>query len=95
MRVLGAIAFVVYFAAWWLVFWLPMRKRDSVRFLVFIPAAVCSIGVPSAVSDVLRSTPTAFLVVWFAVPILLIAGMLVAKKKPRRDAGGKPLHRRH
>jgi len=81
MRILGTFALAVYFSAWWLVFWLPMRKCDSVKFLAFIPAAVCSIGVPFAVSDVLRSTPTAFLVVWSAMPILLVAAMAVVKRK--------------
>lgn len=81
MKVLEITAITVYFAAWWLLLWLPMRRCDSVRFLVFIPATVCSVGIPLIVSDALRSTPTAFLAVWFVLPILLVAAMLMAKRK--------------
>lgn len=87
MKILAAIALLVYFVAWWLVFWLPMRKCEGCRLLVFIPAALCSVAIPMAVSDIRLSTPTTFLVVWFAVPLIVAVMMLRRERtKPTRTA---------
>jgi hypothetical protein len=85
MKVLAAIALLVYFLAWWLAFWLPMRKCDVCKFLVFIPVALCSVAIPMVVSDIRSSTPTTFMVIWFVVPLILVAIMLRREKtKPKR-----------
>jgi len=87
MKVLAAIALLVYFLAWWLAFWLPMRKCDVCKFLVFIPAALCSVAIPMAVSDIRLSTPTTFMVIWFVVPLILVAIMLRRERtQPKRTA---------
>jgi len=64
--------------AWWFLFWPQVRKHQSVTLLVLIPSTVCSVGVPDTVSEVARSLPTVLLPLWFALPIPLMAAVLMA-----------------
>ena len=76
----------IYFIAWWLVFWLPMRKIDPLKFLAFIPTALFAFGIPLMVSDLLLSTPKPFLIAWTIIPIVLTVLMLYRERKITQQA---------
>ena len=76
MGIFGAMAFLGYFAGWWLAFWLLMRKFGIISFLTFIPAALCSIGVPMIISELSQPTLKIFILIWFFVPFILIGIIL-------------------
>ena len=78
--ILGEILITIYFAAWWLVFCLPMRKFHAIKLLVFIPASFCSVGIPIMVAEFRRPSMTMFMILWFAVPVLLATAMLIRNK---------------
>ena len=63
--------FFIYLLAWWLVFWLPLRKM-ALAPLLFIPTIICAYGGPVVVSDIHFSTPCAFLVVWAVLPFAIL-----------------------
>ena len=94
MKALAALALAIYLAAWWLTFWLWLRKHDFIRALAFIPAALCSVAVPMTISDILQSTPTIAIVIWFALPIVLVTVMLLRMKhRPEPPAAADPAGR--
>jgi hypothetical protein len=82
MTIEGPILIGANLLTWWLVFWLPLKKDNPLRFLVFIPAAVCALGVPIMIDDKRMfdehkglSTETHCLlqIAWLLLPIALVA----------------------
>ncbi len=65
----------------WLVFWLPLKKDNPLRFLVFMPAAVCALGVPIMIDDkrmfdehkgLSTETHCHLQIAWLLLPIALV-----------------------
>ena len=78
---------ISYILAWWAVFWLPVRKRVF-SALAFIPAAFCSLGIPTLVADILLGSPRRFLIFWSIAPfVVLIAELLwrIKKENPNKE----------
>jgi hypothetical protein len=80
MKIILFMLLVTYVAAWLIAFLLPIRKGRLSAF-AFIPAAFCAFFVPMFISDILRHTPTTFLVIWSIIPVVVVGIKLILRAR--------------
>jgi hypothetical protein len=95
MTMLYQIAVVIVLAsnlaAWWFLIWILARRTKTFMGLIFIPTAICSLGIPMLIDDIPPyGSHSVHLQVWFAVPycslLVVYIFRILAKRKAMPSA---------
>ncbi|MBT61997.1 MAG: hypothetical protein CML13_02140 [Puniceicoccaceae bacterium] len=85
-EIVSIIALTGYTLAWFLCFYLPVRKRNSIKLFSWIPSVLFAFGIPILVCDLNYKKDNfddQFIIIWTLIPLLILSVILIYTKKSK------------